>query len=225
MLQDFQNITLRSVDSPQILGALLVAFGCGLAISLVYRWTYRGASYAPSFVRSMIFLSMITALVMLVIGNNLARAFGLVGAMSIIRFRTAVKDPQDIVFIFFALAVGLAAGVGMYQVALVSTLVICLAILVTTKSNFAVISKESFLLQLTYNGVEHHEAAPYLDVLNRACKRHRLINVRTVGADDALELTYFVDLRDKRRQEALTRELSGITDVTNVNLFYDNEQL
>jgi uncharacterized membrane protein YhiD involved in acid resistance len=224
MLQDFQYINLHRTDPGDVVGALVVAFVCGLVISLVYRGSYRGASYSASFVRSMIFLAMITAVVMLVIGNNLARAFGLVGAMSIIRFRTAVKDPQDIVFIFFALAAGLAAGVGLYMVALVGTAFIGLVILATTRAGYAEVHRQSFLLQLAYDDpAQNGAAAPYLAVLDRYCKKHRLINVRSAGPGDALELTFFVDLRRRDQREALTRELSALPHVRNVNLYHDAE--
>ncbi len=165
MLQDFQNISFPPTNDADIVGALIVAFLCGFIVSLTYRWTYQGSSYAPSFVRSMIFLSMITAVIMLVIGNNLARAFGLVGAMSIIRFRTALKDPQDIVFVFFALAIGMAAGVGMYAIAIIGTVGISLAIILTTKINYAVVHKQSFVLQLSYDAPQSNgEAAAYIEV-------------------------------------------------------------
>lgn len=224
MLQDFQDITLRRTDPGELIASLLVAFLCGLVISLVYRWTYRGASYSASFVRSMIFLAMITAIVMIVIGNNLARAFGLVGAMSIIRFRTAVKDPQDIVFIFFALAVGLAAGVGLYMVAVVGTVAISLVIVATTKGRYAELHRQAFLLQVAYDAPDAGGEASYVPVLDRYCKRHHLINVRAVGAGDELDLTFFVDLRRLDDREALARELRALPHVRHVNLYYDTEQ-
>lgn len=223
MLQEFQNITFQAITFGQVATALAVAFICGLGISALYRWTYRGASYSPGFVRSMIFMTMITAIVMLAIGNNLARAFGLVGAMSIIRFRTAVKDPQDIVFIFFALATGLAAGVGMHMVAIVGTLAIGLIVLVTTKSNYGVLNKQSFLLQLTYNSAIQNGDASYLPVLKKYCRKHNLINARS-GLGDALNLTFYVRLRNDDQVEAFTRELGQAHNVSNVNLFYDEEQ-
>ncbi len=225
MLQEFQSIQDYAIHTGDVVKGLLVALVCGLAISLTYRWTYRGSDYAPSFVRSMIFLAMITAVVMLAIGNNLARAFGLVGAMSIIRFRTAVKDPQDIVFVFFALAVGMAAGVGMYAVALMGTASICAVIAVTTKSNYAVIHKEAFVLQLSYDAPQQNGSATYLPVLDKYAKRYKLINARSVGDSDMLDLTFFVDLRKKEHTEALTKELGKAAHVSNVNLFYDTEQM
>jgi uncharacterized membrane protein YhiD involved in acid resistance len=225
MLRDFQNLGLRTIGAEQVLLALTVSFACGLLISAFYRLSYRGSSYSPSFVRSMIFLSMITAIVMMVIGNNLARAFGLVGAMSIIRFRTAVKDPQDIVFIFFSLAVGLAAGVEMYMVALVGTLAIGVVILVTSRANYASVNRESYLLQLSYDAPQQNGSASYLPVIDRYYKRHRLINVKNVGSGNRLDLTFYVDLRNKKHTELLTRELGRARHVSNVNLFYDEEQL
>ncbi len=226
MLQDFQNISFPPTNDIDIVGALIVAFVCGFIVSLTYRWTYQGSSYAPSFVRSMIFLSMITAVIMLVIGNNLARAFGLVGAMSIIRFRTALKDPQDIVFVFFSLAIGMAAGVGMYAIAIIGTLGISLAIILTTKSNYAVVHKQSFVLQLSYDAPQSNgEAAAYIEVLNEYCKKHELINLRAIDQGEGLDLTFFVNLRNKEQREALTRALGEIPHVHNVNLYYDTEQL
>jgi uncharacterized membrane protein YhiD involved in acid resistance len=223
MLQEFQSVAFRSITFGQVATSLAVALVCGLAISTLYRWTYRGTSYSPGFVRSMLFMAMITAIVMLAIGNNLARAFGLVGAMSIIRFRTAVKDPQDIVFIFFALAAGLAAGVGMHMVAIVGTIMIGLIVLITTKSNYGVLNKQSFLLQMTYGAPGQNGDASYLPVMKKYCKRHNLVNARS-GIGDALNLTFYVRLRNDDMAEAFTRELGQSHHVSNVNLFFDEEQ-
>ena len=178
----------------------------------------------------MIYLTMIAAVIIIVIGNNLARAFGLVGAMSIIRFRTAVKDTQDIVFIFFSLAVGLAAGVGMYALAFSSTLVIGLVILVTSKSNYAAINRKAYLLQMTYTDPagtgDREEAltASHLNILRKHCKTHKLVNVNASQEGTVLNLTYFVNLKRKSQSELLTKELSTSPQITNVNLYFDEEQ-
>src|SRR5690554_6897594 len=124
MNEELQDIFFYSLTFRDIFRHLMVALVCGILISLLYRWTYRGLSYSSTFVNTIILLTMIMSVVIMVIGNNLATAFGLVGAMSIIRFRTAIKDTQDIMFIFFALAIGLACGVGLFSVAIVGTLVI-----------------------------------------------------------------------------------------------------
>ena len=97
---DYQNLAVFPTATADVLANLLVAFVCGLMMSIIYRITYRGPSYSVTFVNSLVLLSIISAIVIMVIGNNIARAFGLVGAMSIIRFRTAVRDTMDLVFIF-----------------------------------------------------------------------------------------------------------------------------
>ena len=106
MLNAIQGANLFPITATDIVLNIAVALMCGLAIAWLYRNTYRGPGYSIAFVNSIVYLTMITAVVILAIGSNLARAFGLVGAMSIIRFRTAVKETQDIVYIFFSLAVG-----------------------------------------------------------------------------------------------------------------------
>lgn len=224
ILQDLQTAAEWNTSLAEVLQAMAVALLCGAIISVVYRWTYRGAAYSASLVRSMITLSMITAVVMLVIGNNLARAFGLVGAMSIIRFRTALKDPHDIMFVFFALAAGMAAGVGLHVLAIVCTLCIGLVVLITTRLNYAVVEKQAFILRMTYRGSPDEEKASYLPVLKKHCKVTRLINVRADGGEET-ELTFFADLRRPDDRTAFTRELAQTPNVANVSLFYDTEQL
>ena len=174
---------------------------------------------------------MIAAVIIIVIGNNLARAFGLVGAMSIIRFRTAVKDTQDIVFIFFSLAVGLAAGVGMYTLAFASTIAIGIVILITTNTNYAAINRKAYLLQMTYtnpeaatvNG-ESSVSEAHIDILKKHCKSHKLVNVRSSKDGEVLDLTYFVNLRNRNQSDRLTQELSSSPFVSNVNLYFDEDQ-
>lgn len=231
MLQDFQDILTPSLSAGQMLLSLGVAFLCGFIITLFYRWTYKGSNYSPTFVRSMIYLAMISAVIIVVIGNNLARAFGLVGAMSIIRFRTAVKDTQDIVFIFFSLAIGLAAGVGMHALAIGSTILIGLVILITSKTNYAAINRKAYLLQFTYhepganNGSSgSHLSGSHLEIMKKYCKVHRLVNVRSVKDGQQLDLTYFVNMRNRKETEALTSALGKAPHVSQVNLFYDEEQ-
>ena len=219
------EIYISEVQIGQVVGSLGVAFLCGFLISLFYRWSYRGPGYSVTFVHALVVLSMITALVIIVIGNSLARAFGLVGAMSIIRFRTAIKDTQDIVFIFFALAVGMAAGVGMPVMALVSTLLIGVIVLLLARTNYAAPHRQEYVLQLALSedGSPAGQEAPYLPVFEKYCKRCRLINVRSLRNGDALELAFYVHLKDKESGGAFIRELGRIPTVHQVHLFYDEE--
>jgi len=223
MYQDLQNIFNFSLSISQILFNTSVALLCGLLISLFYKWTYRGTNYSSTFVNSMIILSMITAVVIMVIGNNLARAFGLVGAMSIIRFRTAVKDTQDIVFLFFALAVGLAAGVGLHSLALIGTLFISSVIWVLYRLDYANPRKKDFLLQFMLQSADK-EAVPYLTVFKDYCKSYRLINVKSYEDGQILELSFYINLKDKEKTDSFVKALDQLNEISQVNLFFDEWQ-
>ena len=223
MLQDFQNVFSFSISLGDIILNIGVAFICGLLISVFYKITYRGAGYAVSFLNSLVVLSMITAVVIMVIGNNLARAFGLVGAMSIIRFRTAVKETLDIIYIFFALAIGMAAGVGLHFVAVAGTLFIGMVMVVLTKTNIVDSSKEEYLLQFYYLENGSSNEAQYLGIIQKFCKKYQLINIKSAGNGNGIELSYYVRLRNKTQNTEMIKELKGINGLNHVNLFFDEE--
>ncbi|MFQ6100386.1 MAG: DUF4956 domain-containing protein [Anaerolineae bacterium] len=225
MMSIFQDFLSLGVG--QVVGNMTIALLCGFLISLLYRWTYKGPSYSTTFVHSIVSLSMITTVVIMVIGNNIARAFGLVGALSIIRFRTAIKDTQDIVFIFFALAVGMAAGVGLHLTAITGTIFIGTVIFILSRTNYASPRRQEFILQFSCTSVGEGEA-PYLPVLEKYCKRHELINLKSFGSGDgsggSLGLSFYVNLKDKGESEGFVRELGRIQGVNHVNLLFDEEQ-
>ena len=224
MFEDFQNFDLFPVTIYTVFGNLLVSFLCGMTISLVYRFVYKGPSYSVTFVNSLVILAMITSVVILVIGNNLARAFGLVGAMSIIRFRTAVRDVQDIVFIFFALGIGMAAGVGLYSVAITATLLINLAIIVLTLANFGRTKKRDYLLQITYPGTSDTENQ-IERILKKHCRKIKLVNLKNVGSDEVLEAFYHVSLKEEKKNSLLLSELTASGLAINVNLYFDEDDV
>ena len=176
-----------------------------------------------SFINSLIVLALITSVVIMVIGNNLARAFGLVGAMSIIRFRTAIKETQDIIFIFFALSIGMASGVGLHALALASTIFIGLILYVLTKTNAVNPKKKDFLLQFSFQSNGGYEEAPFLSVFQKFCKDSKLINTKAMMENDSLELSYHVVLKDPKFITEFVNQLKNSKGVNNVNLFFDEE--
>ena len=117
---------------------MVAALVIGIIISVVYRMTHKGLSYSQSFTQTIVFVALVVAIVMMVIGSSLARAFALVGALSIIRFRTVLKDTKDMAFIFGALALGMAAGTSNYFLAGAGTAVV---------SVLAIFCRESTLVQ------------------------------------------------------------------------------
>lgn len=222
MIEELRDITFF-LTIKDVVGRLFVSLVCGIIISIIYRLTYRGLSYSTTFVNSLILLTMITSVVIMVIGNNLAAAFGLVGAMSIIRFRTAVKDTQDIMFIFFSLAIGLACGVDFTSVAILGTIIIGVVFLAIVHLNVAAPRRKDFLLQLMVSGSSGNTL---LDpVLGKFCSRYKVVNVKAVGeeSNDMLEVSYYVKLKSEDNSQKFIKEIRGVEGVKYANLFFDEE--
>ena len=222
MLKDFNNIFNVTASPQEIFLNLIVALIAGIIISVFYRKSYNGPGYQASFVNSLILLVIITSIVIMVIGNNLARAFGLVGAMSIIRFRTAVKETQDIMYIFFSLAIGMAVGVSQYGLALFGSFFIGTITYVLSKSKFSTPIKSDLLLQFSYDS-NGNGSTDYNNLIDNYCKKSKLINAKAIGEQDLLELSYYVGFKNKQHSTEFVQKLRKIKGISNVNLFYDEE--
>ncbi|WP_164891014.1 DUF4956 domain-containing protein [Botryobacter ruber] len=215
MLFDFQYVELFPLTFSGLLGNLLTAFVCGLIISFVYRLSHKGG-YSVTFVNSLIILPIITSVVILLIGNNIARAFGLVGAMSIIRFRTALRDTQDIIFIFFALAVGMAAGVNLDFTAILATFVIGLVVFVVIKFNPGEAGR-SHLLQIRY-GTSQENEVNLGTLLSTYCSLSDLKSYERVADVEELlsESVYEVQLKKGKSSAELVQQLNQLVSNCNV---------
>jgi uncharacterized membrane protein YhiD involved in acid resistance len=223
MLEEFQNIDLFPLSVYTVLTNLAVSLACGIIIALVYRFIYKGPSYIATYVNSLVLLTLITTLVIMIIGNNLARAFGLVGAMSIIRFRTAVRDVQDIVYIFFALAVGMASGVGLYAIAITGTLLICLVSVVLVTFNFGSPGKSEYVLQLIYKPSKATEGQ-ISQILGKYCRGVRLSNLKSQGEGQDVEAFYLFSLRRKFKSTELVEEFTSLSEKVRFNLYFDQDE-
>ena len=153
-------------------------------------------------------------MVVMVIGNNLARAFALVGAMSIIRFRTVVKDTKDTAFVFFALASGLAAGTSSYLLAAAGTIFISLMALVLHRVNFGSLYKSEFILSLR---VKRSDAEGYNTVISDFAVSSNLIHVQPSGDGLSNHLTIDIVMKKDVDPQALTarlEEVGGVSEIT-----------
>jgi len=196
--------------------SLLLSFVLCSAIGWVYQATHRGASYTQSFVHTLVLNGMIVAVVMLVIGSNIARAFALVGSLSIVRFRNAVKETRDVGFIFFTMAVGMAVGTQFYLLAAVTAVIISLVILIMTRFNWYARHAVSQILKVQVpNNAEFDTLfdKPFLQYTSSS----ELISVDSVHSGMLTELTYNVGLKKQGKvQEFLAeiRRLNGNNRVT-----------
>lgn len=219
-----QNIFIFEISPIDALINLSFALLCGIIVAVAYRATYRGVNFSANNVLAMIMLAMITALVIVVIGSNLARAFGLVGAMSIVRFRTAVKDTQDIMFIFFALAAGLACGSGLYLVALVGTIFIAIVTWIAVQIQSENPRKREYLLQV-YVNTSNQDLALLQRSIDENVRSAKLINVKSIGEDkkDLNELTFYITFRRRKRETEIIDALKKMSFVERVNLYFDED--
>lgn len=129
----FKSSFLENITSVSILDmaiALILAFGLGLFIFLVYKKTYQGVMYSSSFGTTLVALTMITTVVILAVTSNVVLSLGMVGALSIVRFRTAIKEPLDIAFLFWSIAVGIVLAAGMIPLAVIGSVIIGVILLV-----------------------------------------------------------------------------------------------
>ncbi len=224
MVNDFYNIFVFSISTVEVIANVLVSLACGIIIALIYKYTYKGLNYSASFTISLILLTMITTIVIMVIGNNLARAFGMVGAMSIIRFRTAVKDAADIMFIFFSLSIGLAAGVKLYSIAFIGTLLVGGVYLLLSKFSFVLPRSREFLLQITAFAGDLADN-PFVEELKRYCRKYKLVNVKTLGEmeNEIMEFSYYINLKNESMGKNLVGDIKRMQGVKSVNLFFDED--
>ena len=124
------------VGTWEILFALGLGLTCLTVVSFVYRFTHKTPAYSQSFVQTLILTGLVTTLIMIVIGSNIARAFSLVGALSIIRFRNAIKETRDVGYIFFAMSIAMACGTRFYTLAILATLIISAVMIAMHLMNF-----------------------------------------------------------------------------------------
>ena len=187
--------------------ALLMGFAVGATIAFVYKKCYRGVLYSPSFAMTLVMLTLITTPVVMCIKSDIALSMGMVGALSIVRFRTAVKDPMDTAYMFWALTMGILLGAELYVIALVAVLGISVVLFLMTFVKFT--TPNAYLLVLHYD-----EEAEY-DInqqLRRTVKQRRLRS-KTVTRAGA-EMTYEVRLDNKQDLVASMLNIEGVHDAT-----------
>ena len=199
----------------EIIINLIIAFFLGFIISLVYKKTHKGLSYSQSFVLTNIFVAVIVSMVIMVIGNNLARAFALVGALSIIRFRTVVKDTKDTAFIFWSLAAGMASGTGSYFLAISGTAVISMIALVLYYTNYGSIFKSEFIIQFRSRNSAKNKKN-YNKIFSEYCKSSTLLNAESSGDGQSLKLSFDIVLKENKTYDEFIQKLSKVSGLSEV---------
>ena len=200
----------------EILINLVLSFILGVLISLIYKKTHKGLSYSQSFMVTNIFVAVIVCMVIMIIGNSLARAFALVGALSIIRFRTVVKDTKDTAYIFWSLAAGMAAGTGSYFLAIAGSIIISGIALMLFYTNFGSIIKSEFIVQFRINSNDPNITSQYNKLISDFTKSHTLLSSESSGDGQTIKVSFDVVMKEEMKQNELISKISKIDGVSEV---------
>jgi hypothetical protein len=205
--------------------SLLLAFVLGQVIAWVYYFTHSGLSYSKTYVQSLVLVTVVVAMVMAVIGDNIIRAFGLMGALALVRFRNVVKDTRDIVFIFSSLVVGMAAGSQRYAIAVMGTVILCLIAMYLYLTGFGTHLPHNGFLRFSlpgHIGPKH----PVSDILKRFCGNFTLISAQDRGIGGVgVEYAYQLMVRNADKNEQMLSELEKIEGIGNINLTMQEQLL
>ena len=215
ILADFTDIS-HIYHPSEILINLVLSFILGLLISLIYKKTHKGLSYSQSFMVTNIFVAVIVCMVIMIIGNSLARAFALVGALSIIRFRTVVKDTKDTAYIFWSLAAGMAAGTGSYFLAIAGSIIISGIALILFYTNFGSIIKSEFIVQFRINSNDPNITSQYNKLISDFTKSHTLLSSESSGDAQTIKVSFDVVMKEEMKQNELLSKISKIDGVSEV---------
>lgn len=187
-----------SFDLMDVTLVLLVSSILSLMIAKTYQATYRGLSYSQSLVQTLVILGTVVSVVILVVGSSLARAFALFGALSIVRFRNAVKETRDLGFVFFAMTIGMAIGTRYYSLGILATALVCSMIHLMTLADFGRKPMTEFLLELQIPAsVDYVKLAPPL--LRNELASYSLVSLEGLDTDTDL-LTFVINFKLPRFQ-------------------------
>lgn len=215
-LFDLLNVTAIGLSDKEVIFNMLVTISLAFFIYWVYKMTYSGVMYSKSFNITIVLVSTVTAMVMMVIGSNLALSLGMVGALSIIRFRSAIKDPKDVGYLFWGIAVGLSAGTGSYSIAITASLLIGIIIFILNIN-----SVDDFSYLLVIKGSNFDAKDINIIVANHIKKFKLRMNNNNNGLR---EIIYEVRLKNVNEFD-LMWELNNLEEVSVVNIISHNGEI
>ncbi len=205
---------------PGMLIALGVAFVLGMAVSLVYMKTQKNRQPSESFALTLVILPVVISVIILLVGNNVARAFSLAGAFSIIRFRSAPGNPKDITYVLLCMAVGLATGMGFVAYAVVVALILCGIMLLLELTKFGQSKGQAKTLKITIPEDLNYEHS-FDDILAEYTQSSTLRKVRTMDLGSLFELNYSVMMKKDVSEKAFLDEIRSRNGNLNINLVLD----
>lgn len=209
--------TSSTITLSSALLTIAVSFVLGIAISWTYMKTGDKNGYSQGFSLTLIIVPTVIAIIVLLIGSNIARAFSLAGTFSLIKFRSAPGDPKDIAYVLFTMAAGLACGVGYFGYALLFTVFLCLLMFILKMVNFGASKATQKLLKITIPEDLDYEGT-FDDIFARFTSAHQLIKVKTTDLGSLYQLVYTVMMDQETSQKAFLDELRCRNGNLNITL-------
>jgi len=214
LLLKYMEMNQNDLGVMQVVEVMLIALALSILVFITYRYTYSGVMYNKKFNVSLVMITCVTTMVMIVIGSNIALSLGMVGALSIVRFRTAIKDPRDTTYIFWAIGIGLCAGTMNFTIALVGSLILT-GVLIFFKFGGS-LANDRYIM-IIRAGRKNEE-----DIMNVIYKFLKGSHLRSKHTDrDNIELIYQVKWLNKKGN-TFVDELYKIEGVTAVNIVSQN---
>jgi len=208
----------QSLSMQHVISALLLSFVLCSVIAKLYQLTFQSLSYSRSFVHTLILGGMIVCMVMMSMGDSIARGIGVLGALSLIRFRTVVRDPRDMMFLFAALGLGIACGAGMFAVAVTGCIMLSSVIVLLHWAPFATRRRYEAMLRFLVEADKDKSRDEVNAVLAECCSAYTLMAMREAVQGDLLEYSYQVRLIDPSYQVDIIKKLEAIDSIAEVNL-------
>ena len=203
--------TIREFSVVDTFIAMVFALVLGLFIFLIYKKTFTGVMYSTGFAMSLVGLSLVTTLVIMAVTSNVVLSLGMVGALSIVRFRSAIKEPMEIVFLFWALAVGIVIGAGMIPLAVIGSLIIGIILVLFANHKF---SDTPYILIVNCNDETAENSA--LELIKNSVSKY---NIKSKTVNNAgIEMTAEIRVKDQATSFVnRLNEISGVTGATLVS--------
>lgn len=215
-LTNLQDLT-SSFSMLDVTVGLTLSFILTSLIGLLYMKTHKGTSYTQSYVHTLVLMGMIITIIMLIVGSNIARAFSLVGALSIVRFRNAVKETRDVGFIFFTMAIGMAMGTKFYLLGIMSTGIISTAVMIMYKFNWYAKPVTSQILKVQIDNATDFETI-FDDLFVKYTLSSELISIDSVRSGALTELVYSINMSSDTKKQEFVSEIKKLNSNQKISL-------
>lgn len=220
-MQTLLNYGFEQIEWPIALMSFLMAFLLSSIIAITYERTFQGLSYSRGLVQSMVLGSLVSCLLMIAIGDNIARGIGIVGSLAIIRFRTNLRDPRDLVFLFASLGVGVASGVQSYVTAVIGALMFCLVVFMLYISPFGTRRKHDGLVRFQIP-TGPQAAGEVATIMQNYTQNFVLVAVRSLAQGQVVDYAYQVKLTNPDDNVTLIQQLERIDGIRGIT--YTNQE-